>query len=240
MTAIVAYINKSNAEDISLLAADDLEVISRTKVDKLTKINSRFTLGIVGLQAVHWAIEEGIAYFNSFNGIVNIETIGELETELTTVISFAFRKWTETNTLSNIKDQLNITSIIIVMDCIEKCIYSCDIGKAWGIPTQTDWEVKFNKICENGLYVFGIPAENEIYIIPENVGAIPQNIHKEMNDLFSQYSEKYKSFVGQYGCNQFSKNESSTFNSCFNSYCDYITNQIARRKFEAKNQIRTD
>ena len=142
MTAIIGYINKSTDNKLAMLVADDLEAISESKVDKLSKINDRFTVGFVGLEIVHWAIIEGITCINGFDNNWNsFDSIEELQDEFTSILALSFKRWKETNVFGNEIEQINQDTIIIIMDNRDKCLYYCSIGKPWDIPKTENWKL---------------------------------------------------------------------------------------------------
>lgn len=237
MTAIIGYIARKGESSIGILCADDLEAWSMAKADKLTKLSNRYVIGVVGLEAVDWAISFTIAHFEQFSGSkAKLDSVSQLENVLNDLIPDTFMKWKESQFFDNIDKQIDIESMLIVLDLFDNSLYYSNLGKVWRIDETRDYEIKFEKLSD-GFYTFGAAAVSDTYDRENYSNLVVQDVEDYLNNKMRQHKSNYPDKVGNVGAKQVNvigEISYESFTSCFSSPFDLIENMI-NRKESSKN-----
>jgi hypothetical protein len=240
MTAIIGYSSRQGENSIGILCADDLESLSQTKVDKITKISGRFSIAITGLECVDTAINSTIAYFDQFSGSqIKINSIRELEAKLNEYLPMTFQKWINSGYFTILDDLLDVHTILIILDMADNRLYYSYLGKL--LKIEENKKFKF-KICPltDGLYMFGCVAKEKLYYKRKYNEIDKDKILNYINSKYKIFKSKYPEYVGNPGALQINikgKQPFESFSSCFNSPLDLINTCILRRQKEKEYTI---
>jgi len=238
MTAMLGYTNRKEGQSIGVLAADDLVGWCNSKADKLTKINDRFVIGVVGLEAVNWALHYTTEYFSQFSGSrININNINELEAHFTDSFEYCFRRWREENFYNNISEQESVISLLVVLDTIDNSLYYSNIGRVWLI--DDDYEIKFEKLQDGKLYAFGAVAPGADYIEELYTDFDQASIIKFLCKRMRKYMIDTRGIIGDLGSmeiNVLGEEAKESFSSGFNSFRNFIDVHIERTLQERMKQ----
>ena len=235
MTAIVGYTARQGINSIGVLCADNLEGSSKTKVDKLTKISNQFVIGVTGLECVDWAIGYTIGYFEQFSGSrIKCFSISELEIILNEALPYAFKTLKDQKFCGDIENQIDLTTLIVILDLSDNKLYYSDLGKVWRIDEKVDYRINFNPL-EDGLYSFGAVAVSKDYNQEDYNELDREKVVKAIETKYIFYQAKYPNDVGQLGSIQINmkgQDEYELFKSCFKPYKEFMDNMIIRSKKE--------
>lgn len=237
MTAILGYTKRIGGNSLGVLCADDLEGHSKTKVDKLTKLAGRFVVAVAGLEIVDWVIGGVVGYMDQFSpSSVRLNSITDLENVLTEILPYTFSRWREANIYKGVENQLDSSSILVVLDTDDNLLYFADLGKVWRSPEVIGYRVRLD-VLEDGMYCFGVVAK-EKYTKVEGLNTVDDaEAMKVIAGMMSMYAHIHQGWVGNIGAIQVSvigENAKNEFRSCFPSFIDYVENQV-RRALNEKN-----
>lgn len=230
MTAIYSYISQEHKT--GFIAADDIELNTGKRVDKIVLVANRFAIGVHGKTSVIRALET-IASFQQYNNVEKINSLEQLlcsTWQLTKVIcDFQYKerlKAKENGDLSekDWADFIASSATLVILDCRDLCLFEVE-QKALFPPDKIDDHAEMRQKSYDKLHLASfasIAARRDWEEL--NLSDI-QNPFKFAKKRFETDRARVSN-IGGLGTIVVINNEKLLYHSAFNSPLKYLLNEL--------------
>lgn len=230
MTAIYAYASKKNK--FAVLAADNMESISGTFVDKIYFLENRYAVGICGLETIIFPIS-AIDVMSGYSNYVKHSDVYSLAHEIANLAEF-YCENTQDEYLrkpDNRKKAENNPVELIILDYEILKLYSVNIGVLY--PSENiEKEPIINQLDFDEMHLFALAVDannNKKSLLVDEV-SIMKSPKEYFENKISIDKNTLSGAIGDLGSIFISKNKLYENHSCFPSSTSFLSSFMASKR----------